>query len=123
MDIVGNIWLAFAIFVLTGICSIGIGMVVASIAKSENQGEPLSWLFSMPLAMLSGVWFSSDFLPSYIRTFADLFPYSHAVNASRAVITRGVGMEAISGDFLFLVGWAIVIFIIGTFLFQRSMRS
>jgi ABC-2 type transport system permease protein len=123
MDIVGNIWLAFAIFVLTGICSIGIGMVVASLAKSENQGEPLSWLFSMPLAMLSGVWFSSDFLPSYIRTFADLFPYSHAVNASRAVITRGVGMEAISGDFLFLVGWAIVIFIIGTFLFQRSMRS
>jgi hypothetical protein len=32
-------------------------------------------------------------------------------------------MEAISGDFFFLVGWAVVIFIIGTFLFQRSMRS
>ncbi|MDD4923816.1 MAG: ABC transporter permease [Dehalococcoidales bacterium] len=123
MDIIGNIWLAFAIFALTGICSIGIGMVVASLAKSENQGEPLSWLFSMPLAMLSGVWFTSDFLPSYIRTFADLFPYSHAVNASRAVITRGVGMEAISGDFWFLVIWSVVIFIIGTFLFQRSMRS
>jgi ABC-2 type transport system permease protein len=123
MDIIGNIWLAFAIFVLTGICSIGIGMVVASLAKSENQGEPLSWLFSMPLAMVSGVWFSSEFLPSYIRVFADIFPYSHAVEAARAVITRGAGMEAVSGDFLFLVGWAIIIFIIGTFLFQRTMRS
>jgi ABC-2 type transport system permease protein len=123
MDIIGSLWLAFAVFLLTAICSIGIGMVVASLSKSENQGESLSWLFSMPLAILSGVWFSSEFMPSYMRTFADLFPFSHAVEASRAVITRGVGMEAISGDFLFLVGWAVGIFVIGTILFSRTMRS
>ena len=123
MDIIGSLWLAFAVFLLTAICSIGIGMVVASLSKSENQGESLSWLFSMPLAILSGVWFSSEFMPSYMRTFADIFPFSHAVEASRAVITRGVGMEAISGDFLFLVGWAVGIFVIGTILFSRTMRS
>jgi ABC-2 type transport system permease protein len=98
-------------------------MVVASLSKSENQGESLSWLFSMPLAMISGVWFPIDFLPSYLRTFADIFPYSRAVSAARAVITRGVGMEAISTDFYFLIGWAVVIFAIGTFLFRRTMRS
>jgi len=123
MDIIGSLGLAFSIFLLTAICSIGIGMVVASLSKSEIQGESLSWLFSMPLAILSGVWFSSEFMPSYMRTFADLFPFSHAVDASRAVITRGVGMEAISGDFFFLVGWAVGIFIIGTILFSRTMRS
>ncbi len=123
MDIIGSLWLAFAVFLLTAICSIGIGMVVASLSKSENQGESLSWLFSMPLAILSGVWFSSEFMPSYMRTFADIFPFSHAVEASRAVITRGVGMEVISGDFFFLVGWAVGIFIIGTILFSRTMRS
>ncbi|GAH88866.1 unnamed protein product, partial [marine sediment metagenome] len=67
MDIVGNLWLAFLIFLLTGLCSIGIGMVVASLSKTENQAEPLCWLFSMPLAMLSGCWFSIDMLPSYLR--------------------------------------------------------
>lgn len=123
MDIIGSLWLAFTVFLLTAICSIGIGMVVASLSKSENQGESLSWLFSMPLAILSGVWFSSEFMPSYMRTFADLFPFSHAVEASKAVITRGVGMEAISSDFFFLVGWAAVIFVIGTILFSRTMRS
>ncbi len=123
MDIIGNIMLAFAIFLLTAICSIGIGMVVASLSKSENQGESLSWLFSMPLAIVSGVWFSSEFMPPFMRTFADIFPFSHAVDASRAVITRGVGFEAISGDFFFLIGWAVIIFIIGTVLFSRTMRS
>jgi ABC-2 type transport system permease protein len=123
MDIVGSIWLAFAVFLLTAICSIGVGMVVASLSKSENQGESLSWLFSMPLAILSGVWFSSEFMPSYIRTFADIFPFSHAVEAARTVITRGAGFEAISGDFFFLCGWAAVVFVIGTILFSRTMRS
>jgi len=123
MDIVGNLLLAFVVFLLTAICSIGIGMVVASLSKSENQGESLSWLFSMPLAIVSGVWSSIDFMPSYIRTFANIFPFAHAVSASRAVILRGAGIDAISGDFIFLIGWAAVVFIIGTILFSRTMRS
>lgn len=123
MDIVGSLGLAFLVFLLTAICSIGIGMVVASLSKTENQGESLSWLFSMPLSIISGVWFSSELMPAYIRAFAYAFPFAHAVDASRAVITRGVGLEAISGDLLFLVAWAIGIFALGIVLFSRTMRS
>jgi len=123
MDIVGSLGLAFLIFFLTGLCSIGIGMVVASLSKSENQAEPLCWIFAMPLAMLSGCWFSIEMLPSYLRTVAYAFPYAHAIDASRSVLIRGVGLEAVSYDLLFLVGWAVVIFAIGVILFRRSMRS
>jgi len=123
MDYVGSVWLAFLIFFLTGLCSIGIGMVVASLSKSENQAEPLCWLFSMPLAILSGCWFSTDMLPSYLRNIANAFPYAHAINASRGIITRGVGLEGVSTDFLFLIVWTVVVFILGVILFRRSMRS
>ena len=123
MDIVGSLGLAFLIFLLTALCSIGIGMVVASLSKSENQGESLSWLFSMPLSLISGVWFSAEAMPSYIRALAYAFPFVHAVDAARAVITRGVGLEAIGGDVIFLVAWAIGIFILGVILFGRTMRS
>ena len=123
MDIVGNLWLAFLIFFLTGLCSIGVGMVIASLTKTENQAEPLAWLFAMPLATLSGCWFSIEMMPSYLRTVAYAFPYAHSIDASRGVLIRGVGLEAISSDFLFLAGWAVVIFTIGVILFRRSMRS
>ncbi len=123
MDIVGNIALAFGVFLLTAICSIGIGMIVASLTKSETQGESLSWLFSIPLALISGVWFSAEFMPTYIQAIAKAFPFIHAVDAGRAIITRGVGFEAISGDVFFLVGWAVGIFILGIILFGRTMRS
>jgi ABC-2 type transport system permease protein len=123
MNIVGNAGLAFLIFFLTGLCSVGIGMVIASLSKSENQAEPLCWLISMPLAMLSGCWFSIEMMPSYLRGFAYAFPYAHSIGASRGVLIRGVGLEAISADFLFLVGWTVVIFALGIILFRRSMRS
>jgi len=123
MDIVGSIGLAFLVFLLTALCSIGIGMVVAALSKTENQAEPLCWIFAMPLAMLSGCWFSVEMLPSYLRNVAYAFPYAHAIDASRAVLTRGVGMEVVSNDVLFLAGWTAVIFAIGVILFRRSMRS
>jgi len=123
MDIVGNFWLAFLIFFLAGLCSIGVGMVVASLSKTEQQAEPLCWLISMPLAMLSGCWFSIEMMPQYLRGLAYAFPYAHAIDASRGILVRGVGMEAVSNDFLFLIGWAVIIFTIGIILFQRSMRS
>ncbi len=123
MDIVGSLWLAFIIFFLTGVGSIGIGMVIASLSKSENQAESLCWLISMPLAMLSGCWFSIEMMPSYLRSIAYAFPYAYTIDASRGVLIRGVGVEAIGSDLLFLVGWVVVIFFIGVMLFRRTMRS
>jgi len=123
MDIVGSIGLTFLIFLLTALCSIGIGMVVAALSKTENQAEPLCWIFAMPLAILSGCWFSVEMLPSYLSNIAYAFPYAHAIDASRAVITRGVGMEAVSNDVIFLAGWTLIIFAIGVILFRRSMRN
>lgn len=123
LNMTGNPFLAFFVFLLTSMCCIGIGMVVASLTKTENQAEPLCWLFAMPLAALSGCWFSIELMPSYLRTFANVFPFAHTVEASRAILIRGVGLEAISYDFFFLVGWAMAIFVIGVILFRRSMRS
>ena len=123
MNVVGNVGLAFAIFFLAGLCSVGVGMVIASLSRTEQQAEPMAWLISMPLAMLSGCWFSIQMMPSYLKNLAYAFPYAHAIGAARGVLIRGVGMEAVSGDLLFLIGWTVVIFAIGIFLFRRSMRS
>jgi ABC-2 type transport system permease protein len=122
MDIVGNPALAFLTFLLTGLCCIGIGMIVASLTKSESQGEPLCWIIAMPLAMVSGCWFSIEFMPQWLRGVANAFPFAHAIEASRGVLTRGSGLEAISTDLLYLVVWTMAVFIVGVMLFRkRSM--
>ncbi|MDX9802744.1 MAG: ABC transporter permease [Dehalococcoidales bacterium] len=123
MNVVGSLSLAFLIFFLTAVCSISIGMIVAALSKSENQAEPLCWIIAMPLAVLSGVWFSRGIMPEYIQFMGDLFPYSHAVSAARMVIIRGAEFSAVSESIIIIAIWAIIAFITGIVLFRYKMRA
>jgi ABC-2 type transport system permease protein len=121
LTIVGNLGHAFLVFFLIGLCSIGIGMIVGSLVKSESQ-TGISWLFIVPMAMLSGAWFTVDRMPSALKSIAGVLPFIHAIDASRAVL-NGSSFSAIILDIYWLVGWAVVLFMAGIMLFRRTMVS
>jgi len=121
LTVVGNLGHAFLIFFLIGLCSIGIGMIVGSLVKSESQAG-VSWLFIVPIAMISGAWFTVERMPSAIRSVAGALPFIHAIDASRAVL-NGSSFSAITLDIYWIVGWAVVLFAAGILLFRRTMVS
>ncbi|MFP3879711.1 MAG: ABC transporter permease [Dehalococcoidia bacterium] len=121
LTIVGNLGHAFLIFFLIGLCAIGIGMIVGSLVKSESQAG-VSWLFIVPMAMISGAWFTVEGMPSTLRRIAEALPFIHAIDASRAVI-NGSSFSAITLDIYWLIGWAVVLFAAGIALFRRTMVS
>jgi ABC-2 type transport system permease protein len=121
LTIVGNLGLAFLIFFLIGLCAIGIGMIVGSLIKSESQAG-ISWLFIVPVAMLSGAWFSVDRMPSALKSIAEALPFIHAIDASRAIV-NGSSFSAITLDIYWLASWAVVLFATGIALFRRTMVS
>jgi len=121
LTVVGNLGHAFLIFFLIGLCSIGIGMIVGSLVKSESQ-TGVSWIFIVPMAMISGAWFTVDRMPSAIKSVAGALPFIHAIDASRAVL-NGSSFSAIILDFYWLIGWAVVLFAVGIVLFRRTMVS
>jgi ABC-2 type transport system permease protein len=121
LTIVGNLGYAFLIFFLIGLCAIGIGMIVGSLIKSESQAG-ISWLFIVPVAMISGAWFTVDRMPSTLKSIAGVLPFIHAIDASRAVV-NGSSFSAILLDLYWLAGWALVLFAVGIVLFRRTMVS
>ena len=121
LTVVGNLGHAFLIFFLIGLCSIGIGMKVGSLIKSESQAG-VSWIFIVPMAMISGAWFTVENMPSAVKSVAGALPFIHAIDASRAVL-NGSSFSAITLDIYWLVGWAVVLFAAGIVLFRRTMVS
>jgi len=121
LTVVGNLGHAFLIFFLIGLCSIGIGMIVGSLVKSESQAG-VSWIFIVPIAMISGAWFSVEGMPSAVKSVAGALPFIHAIDASRAVL-NGSSFSAIILDLYWLIGWAVVLFAVGIVLFRRTMVS
>ncbi len=121
LTIVGNLGYAFLIFFLIGLCAIGIGMIVGSLVKSESQAG-IAWIFIVPMAMISGAWFTVDRMPSALKSVAGALPFIHGIDASRAVI-NGSPFPAIILDVYWLIGWAVVLFAAGIMLFRRTMVS
>jgi len=121
LTVVGNLGYAFLIFFLIGLCAIGIGMIVGSLVKSGSQAG-VSWLFIVPIAMISGTMFTVEYMPSALRSVAGALPFIHAVDASRAVL-NGSSFSAIILDLYWLIGWAVVLFAAGILLFRRTMVS
>ena len=123
LSIIGNLGLAFLVLFIMGICSMGIGMILGTLAKSEDQASGAPWIFIVPLVMISGGFWSVERMPSVIKGIAEAFPFLHAMDACRDVVTRGTGFTAILPDLYWLIGWTVALFVIGIVLFRRSMAS
>lgn len=123
LSIIGNLGLAFLVLFIMGICCMGIGMIIGTLARSEDQASGAPWIFIIPLVMISGGWWSVEQMPSVIKGIAEAFPFLHAMDACRDVITRGAGFATILPDLYWLIGWTVSLFVIGIVLFRRSMAS
>ena len=121
LTVVGNLGHAFLIFFLIGLCAIAIGMIWGSLVKSESHAG-VSWGFIIPIAMISGAFFTVERMPAAIKSVAGALPFSHAIDASRAIL-NGSSFSAIIPDLYWLIGWAVVLFAAGIMLFRRTMVS
>ena len=50
------------------------GFALAGISKNEDQVAPLANLITLPMTLLSGVFFSRTHLPRVVHAITDLFP-------------------------------------------------
>ena len=118
LHLVGSIPLLLAISLLGSIIFLAIGFSIAGWAKNEDQAAPVANLVSLPMTFLSGVFFSRDAMPEFLRTVTDFLPLTYLNHALRSVINDGVGVGAIAGDLLGMAVWAVIAFLLAVRLFK-----
>jgi len=121
LSIIGNLGLAFLVLFIIGICCMGMGMILGTLAKSEEQATGAPWIFIVPLVMISGAWWPVEQMPLVIKGIAEALPFLHAMDACRDVVTRGASFTTILPDLYWLIGWTMALFALGIVLFRRSM--
>ena len=60
------------------------------------------------MLLLSGVWFSLDGSPEWVRMLAQVLPLTHVLEAARAVMLDNAGFTDIATHLAVLVGFCIV---------------
>lgn len=118
LHLVGSIPLLLAISLLGSIIFLAIGFSIAGWAKNEDQAAPVANLVSLPMTFLSGVFFSRDAMPEFLRTITDYLPLTYLNHALRSVINDGVSVGAIASDLLGMAAWAVIAFLLAVMLFK-----
>ena len=120
MPIKGNLFLIVLIEVLGALAFAGIGLLIASRAKTTETVSGLMNLVMLPMWIFSGLFFSSDRFEGPIRILVDVLPLTHLLNALRAVILHnaGIGDQVVWVALLALAAWSVGTFYLALRLFR-----
>ena len=114
----GNLLLLVGIITLGGFAFAGIGLLVASRAKTVETVSGLMNLVMLPMWVLSGVFFSYERFPEAAHPFLRLLPLTALNDALRGVMLDGQSAWQLWRELLTLAVWGGVTFVIALRIFR-----
>lgn len=100
------------------IAFLGFGYFFAGLANDENSAGPLVNLVTLPQFLLSGTFFSTDSLPSWLQPIANNLPLSYFNMAIRKVTTEGGSLSDTTPYIIGLLIWGAVMYILAARTFK-----
>jgi ABC transporter DrrB family efflux protein len=114
----GSVGLLAAVALLGAMSFGGLGLFVASRARTIEAVSGLMNLVMLPMWVLSGVFFASSNFPDAMQPFIRILPLTALNDALRAVVNEGVGVEALIPQIGTLGLWGVVSFALTVKLFR-----
>jgi ABC-type multidrug transport system permease subunit len=90
----------------------GLGLLVASRARTLEAVSGLMNLVMLPMWMLSGIFFSSERFPDAVQPFIKVLPLTALNEALRGVMQEGAALGDLLPQIGLLAAWAVVSFVL-----------
>lgn len=114
----GSLLLLLLLVVLGALSMIALGLTIAARFSSEELVSGLLNILTWPMMLLSGIWFSLEGSPQWVRWIAQVFPLTHLLDAARAVMLDGAGVSAIGVHLAYLAITALAFLAFGAWSFR-----
>lgn len=105
----GQLTAVAATTLMLSLVSLGMGIFVSALARTEGQIFPTIPLLIIPSLLLSGLIIPLNELPSYLQVIAYLVPLTYAETVLLSVLRDGQTFAEVAGSFLLLFGFGIVL--------------
>jgi ABC-type multidrug transport system permease subunit len=112
---------AIAVLSLLGALAFGgLGLLVASRARTFEAISGLLNLLMLPMWVLSGIFFSSANFPAIMQPLIQALPLTALNDSLRAVMLEGTPLSGVAGEIAILSAWALVSFVVAMKIFKWS---
>lgn len=99
---------------------ISIALMVAARISSEEVANGVLNLITLPMLLLSEVWFSLDGVPAWMQRLSQALPLTHMVQAARKVMVEGAGLGEIAHHLGLLAAMAVIFTAVAASIFRWS---
>jgi len=114
----GSLLQLFVVSLVSALAFGGLGLLIASRARTMEGVSGLMNLTMMPMWVLSGVFFSSTNFPKAAQPVIQALPLTASINALRATMLQGAGWGAVMPSLLIIVAWLVVTFALALRMFR-----
>jgi ABC-2 type transport system permease protein len=118
----GSLLLLFTMTGLYLLPTLGYGLLISTVARTQQQAQLMVMPIMLPAMMLSGFIFPISSLPLILQYVADLLPTTYFIYIMRAVVIKGVGLDLIIPQTIALIIFAIVLLGLATWRFQKNLE-
>jgi len=102
----GTLYFFAAVYLLA---VLGLGLLVSTLANTQQQAMLLSFFMMMIFIMLGGLYTSIDSMPDWVKTFTLINPVAYFIEVTRMVILKGSSLEDIRSHLIIVFGFGVVL--------------
>ncbi|HET9541188.1 MAG TPA: ABC transporter permease [Candidatus Limnocylindria bacterium] len=111
----GSVWLLFAMCGVYLLSTLGLGLLVSTISRTQQQAMmTASFFFMIPMVFLSGFVFPIENMPEVVQPVTYLVPLRYFLIILRGIFLKGVGLETLWPQATALFAWGVVVLTLAT---------
>ena len=114
----GSLLQLFVVALVSALAFGGLGLLIASRARTIEGVSGLMNLTMLPMWVLSGVFFSSENFPQVVQPLIKALPLTAANDALRASMLRGVELTGLWPQLAVLLAWTVVCYFVALRIFR-----
>ena len=118
----GSLLLLYVAALAFILASLGVGLLISTLARTQAQAMQLSFFFMLPNILLSGYIFPRVAMPLPAQWIGLLLPLTYYLTIIRGILLKGIGLDNLWRPTVALAGFAIVIFAISVRRFSKTME-
>src|SRR5690606_6092456 len=95
VNVSGNLPMLYIVALFSGLAAIGLGLLLGTIARTQEQAAPFGATSVVILAALGGVWVPVFVMPKFMQLISKISPMNWGLEAFYDVFLRNVGFAKI----------------------------
>ncbi|MCL2337881.1 MAG: ABC transporter permease [Firmicutes bacterium] len=101
--------------------SLGLGILISNIAKTQMQAFQMSFFIMLPSIILSGFMYPRDAMPKVIYYVSNLLPLTYYLDIIRGIMLKGIGFSYLVSQVTALLVFSFVLLTISILKFKKRI--